>query len=218
MNTRSRMRVFAGVAAAGIAAGALAGCSAGGGGDGGDGDEVTITWWHNATNGPLPDVWEEVAAEFEEANPGVNVEQTGYQNEELQRTLIPNALAAGDPPDLFQVWPGGELRDQVENGYLMALDEAVADTIDSVGATINPWQVDGATYGVPFTFGIEGFWYNKDQFAEAGVEVPTTFDDLVDAVGALRDAGFTPIAVGAGDNWPAAHWWYQFALKSCSPA
>lgn len=216
MNTRSRMRVFAGIAAAGIAAGALAGCSAGGGGEGGDGD-VTITWWHNATNGPLPDVWEEVAAEFEEANPGVNVEQTGYQNEELQRTLIPNALAAGDPPDLFQVWPGGELRDQVENGYLMALDDAIPDTIDSVGATINPWQVDGATYGVPFTFGIEGFWYNKDQFAEAGVEVPTTFDELVDAVGALREAGLTPIAVGAGDNWPAAHWWYQFALKSCSP-
>lgn len=217
MNTRSRMRVFAGIAAAGIAAGALAGCSAGDGGDGGDGDEVTITWWHNATNGPLPDVWEEVAAEFEEANPGVNVEQTGYQNEELQRTLIPNALAAGDPPDLFQVWPGGELRDQVENGYLMPLDDAIPDTIESVGATINPWQVGGETYGVPFTFGIEGFWYNTEMFDAAGVEVPETFDELVDAVGALRESGVVPIAVGAGAGWPAAHWWYQFALKSCSP-
>ena len=97
MNTRSRMRVFVVIAAAGLTAGALAGCTAGGGGDNGngdgDGEEVTITWWHNATNGPLPDVWEEVAQEFEDANPGVNVEQTGYQNEELQRTLIPNALA-----------------------------------------------------------------------------------------------------------------------------
>ncbi|WP_203581696.1 ABC transporter substrate-binding protein [Microbacterium hibisci] len=217
MNTRSTMRVFAGLAAAGLAAGALAGCAGGGGDEGDSGDEVTITWWHNATSGPLPAVWEEVAAEFEEAHPGVKVEQTGYQNEELQRTLIPNALAAGDPPDLFQVWPGGELRDQVENGYLQPLDDALGDTISSVGATINPWQVDGVTYGVPFTFGIEGFWYNTDQFDEAGVEVPTTFDQLVDAVGALREAGFTPIAVGAGDGWPAAHWWYQFALKSCSP-
>ena len=159
MNTRSRMRVFVVIAAAGLTAGALAGCTAGGGGDNGngdgDGEEVTITWWHNATNGPLPDVWEEVAQEFEDANPGVNVEQTGYQNEELQRTLIPNALAAGDPPDLFQVWPGGELRDQVENGYLMPLDDLIPDTIESVGATVNPWQVGGETYGVPFTFGIE---------------------------------------------------------------
>lgn len=222
MNTRSRMRVFAGIAAAGLAAGALAGCAAGGdggddGSDGDNGEAVTITWWHNATSGPLPAVWEEVASEFEDAHPGVTVEQTGYQNEELQRTLIPNALAAGDPPDLFQVWPGGELRDQVANGYLMPLDDVIADTISSVGATVNPWQVGGETYGIPFTFGIEGFWYNTDQFDEAGVEVPETFDELVDAVGALREAGLTPIAVGAGDNWPAAHWWYQFALKSCSP-
>lgn len=216
MNTRSRTRVFAGVAAAGLAVGVLAGC-AGGGDEGDSGDGVTITWWHNATSGPLPAVWEEVAAEFEEAHPGVTVEQTGYQNEELQRTLIPNALAAGDPPDLFQVWPGGELRDQVKNGYLQPLDDAIADTISSVGATANPWQVDGKTYGVPFTFGIEGFWYNTDLFEQAGAEVPTTFDELVETVGTLRDAGITPIAVGAGDGWPAAHWWYQFALKSCSP-
>ncbi|WP_345546234.1 ABC transporter substrate-binding protein [Microbacterium jejuense] len=216
MNTRSRMRVFAGLAAAGLAAGVLAGCA--GGGDSGDsGDEVTLTWWHNATSGPMPAVWEEVAAQFEEDHPGIKVEQTGYQNEELQRTLIPNALAAGDPPDLFQVWPGGELRDQVANGYLQPLDDKLADTITSVGATVNPWQVDGKTYGIPFTFGIEGFWYNTDLFEQAGAEVPTTFDELVDTVGKLRDAGITPIAVGAGDGWPAAHWWYQFALKSCSP-
>ncbi|GAA5203560.1 extracellular solute-binding protein [Microbacterium jejuense] len=210
------MRVFAGLAAAGLAAGVLAGCA--GGGDSGDsGDEVTLTWWHNATSGPMPAVWEEVAAQFEEDHPGIKVEQTGYQNEELQRTLIPNALAAGDPPDLFQVWPGGELRDQVANGYLQPLDDKLADTITSVGATVNPWQVDGKTYGIPFTFGIEGFWYNTDLFEQAGAEVPTTFDELVDTVGKLRDAGITPIAVGAGDGWPAAHWWYQFALKSCSP-
>jgi raffinose/stachyose/melibiose transport system substrate-binding protein len=219
MNTRSTKRLVAGVAAAGLAIGALAGCAAGGGDEenGGDAEEVTITWWHNATSGPLPAVWEEVAAEFEAANPGVTVEQTGYQNEELQRTLIPNALAAGDPPDLFQVWPGGELRDQVSNDYLMQLDDVIPDTIASVGATVNPWQVGGETYAVPFTFGIEGFWYNTEHFAEAGVDVPETFDDLIEAAGALREAGFTPIAVGAGDGWPAAHWWYQFALKSCSP-
>lgn len=217
MNRRSTTRLVALGMSAGLAAVALAGCAPSSSGGEADG-EVTITWWHNGTTGPLPDVWEEVANEFEEAHPGVNVEQTGYQNEELQRTLIPNALAAGDPPDLFQVWPGGELRDQVENGYLMPLDDVIPDTISSVGATVNPWQVGGETYAVPFTFGVEGFWYNTEQFAEAGIDTPpTTLDELVDAAGKLRDAGFTPIAVGAGDKWPAAHWWYQFALHSCSP-
>lgn len=217
MNRRSTKRLVTLTTATTLATAALAGCSPAGGGEGEDGD-VTITWWHNGTTGPLPDVWEEVAQEFEEAHPGVNVEQTGYQNEELQRTLIPNALASGDAPDLFQVWPGGELRSQVENGYLMPLDEVIPDTIESVGATVNPWQVDGETYGIPFTFGIEGFWYNTELFAQAGIDTPpATLDELVDAAGALREAGITPIAVGAGDKWPAAHWWYQFALHSCSP-
>jgi len=213
------MRLAAGLAATGLAIGALAGCAGGGGtGSTDGGEDVTLTWWHNATSGPMPAVWEEVAAEFEAANPGVKVEQTGYQNEELQRTLIPNALAAGDPPDLFQVWPGGEIRDQVANGYLMPLDDKIGDTISSVGATVGPWQVDGETYAVPFTFGIEGFWYNTDLFEQAGIDAPpTTLDELKEDVGLLRDAGITPIAVGAGDKWPAAHWWYQFALHSCSP-
>src|SRR6478752_1083328 len=137
MNTRSRMRLVAGFAATGLAIGALAGCAGSTGDSDGDGDsggdDVTITWWHNATSGPLPAVWEEVAAEFEEAHPGVTVEQTGYQNEELQRNLIP-------------------------------LDDAIGDTIASVGATVNPWQVGGETYGVPFTFVFEGFSYNTEMF------------------------------------------------------
>ncbi|MFF2371119.1 ABC transporter substrate-binding protein [Agromyces sp. NPDC058110] len=216
MNRRSTRRLAALAAATGIAVASLTGCAAGGGSD--EGGDVTLTWWHNATSGPLPAVWEEVAADFEASHPGVKVEQTGYQNEELQRTLIPNALASGDAPDLFQVWPGGELRDQVENGYLMPLDDVLGDTITAVGATVNPWQVDGETYGIPFTFGIEGFWYNSDLFEQAGIgEAPATLDDLTAAVEKLRSTGAAPIAVGAGDKWPAAHWWYQFALHTCSP-
>lgn len=228
MNRRSIPRVVAGLAAAGMTLGALAACGGdstdttspetGGESEPGTVEEVTITWWHNATSGPLPAVWEQVAKDFEASHEGVTVVQTGYQNEDLQRTLIPNALASGDGPDLFQVWPGGEIRDQVANGYLMELDGVIADTITSVGATVNPWQVGGKTYGIPFTFGIEGFWYNKDHFAQAGITTPpTTLNELNDAVEKLKAIDVTPIAVGAGDKWPAAHWWYQFALHSCSP-
>ena len=88
----------------------------------------------------------------------------------------------------------------------------------AIGGTVAPWQYQGKTYGLPFNFGIEGFWYNKDLFAQAGIEgTPTTLDELNDAVDKLKDAGIAPIAVGAGDKWPAAHYWYNFALKSCSP-
>jgi raffinose/stachyose/melibiose transport system substrate-binding protein len=214
MNKRSMTRVLAVGAAAAVAAGALAGCTSS---NSNEGDGVTITWWHNATSDPLQGLWNDVAAEFEEAHPGVTVEVTGYQNEELQRTLIPNALQSGDAPDVFQVWPGGEVRAQAEAGYLRDLTEDAADTIAELGGTVKPWQVDGKQYALPFTFGIEGFWYNKDLFAEAGISAPPqTLPELEDANEKLKAVGVAPIAVGAADTWPAGHWWYQFALAACS--
>ena len=51
--------------------------------------------------------------------------------------------------------------------------------------------------------------------ATAAGEMPTKaeYDALVQK---LKDAGITPIAVGGKDAWPAAHWWYWFALRECS--
>jgi ABC-type sugar transport system, periplasmic component len=211
---QTRTKRLGAVAIAAASALVLAGCT-GGGGEGGD--EVTITWWHNATSDPLQSIWNDVAREFEEANPGVKVEVTGYQNEDLQRTLIPNALQSGDAPDVFMVWPGGEVRSQAEAGYLKDLTEPLADEIAAFGGVVKPWEVDGKQYAMPFSFGVTGIWYNTELFEQAGIsDTPETLPELVDAVNALRGIGVEPIAVGAGDLWPAGHWWYQFALNACS--
>jgi len=214
MNKARFIRVGAVAVASALTIGGLTACA---GGDNPGSDETTITWWHNATTDPQKGLWEDVAAEFEKAHPGVKVEVTGYQNEDLQRTLIPNALSSGDAPDLFMVWPGGEVRAQAEAGYLMDLTDVASDTIESLGGVVKPWQVDGKQYALPYTFGIEGMWYNKDLYSQAGIdEVPETLPDLVKANEKLRDLGTAPIAVGAADLWPAGHWWYQFALAACS--
>jgi len=182
-------------------------------------DPVTLRWWHNGTGEPLAGLWDSVAREFEANNPGVTVEVQGFQNEELQRTLIPNALLSGDAPDIFQAWGGGEIRDQVAADYLKDLTGLVDEEVAAIGPSVGGWQLDGKTYALPFTFGISGFWYNTELFADAGITAtPTTLDELYDAIEKLKAIGVAPIAVGAGDGWPAAHYWYHFALKSCSPA
>ncbi len=214
MNRRSIKRLVALGAAAALTVGGLAACTPGG--DPGDGD-VTITWWHNATSDPLQGLWADVAQEFEDAHPGVTVEVTGYQNEDLQRTLIPNALQSGDAPDLFMVWPGGEVRSQAEAGYLMDLTDVASDTITELGGVVKPWEVDGKQYALPYTFGATGIWYNQDLFDQAGIKgTPKTLPELEDAIAKLKAIDVAPIAVGAGDLWPAGHWWYQFAIAACS--
>ena len=40
-------------------------------------------------------------------------------------------------------------------------------------------------------------------------------DELSATVDKLKAAGIEPVSVGAGDKWPAAHYWYYLALREC---
>ncbi|KKJ93609.1 extracellular solute-binding protein [Micromonospora sp. HK10] len=201
----------------------VAGCSSGGDDDKPSESElyknpVTLTWWHNANqDGPGKTYWEKVAKDFSTAHPTVKIEIEAIETNQLQRTRIPAALLSNDPPDIFMTWGGGELRDQVEADYLKDITDQVKTEVANIGSAAEIWQVDGKQYGLPFRMGIEGIWYNKDMFAQAGITAPpATFEELNAAVTKLKAINVTPIAVGAGDKWPAAHWWYNFALRDCS--
>ncbi|MFC0006396.1 extracellular solute-binding protein [Micromonospora siamensis] len=179
---------------------------------------VTLTWWHNAPqDGPGKTYWAKVAKDFSALHPSVTIKIEAIETNQLQRTRIPAALLSNDPPDVFMSWGGGELREQVEAGYLKDITDQVRTEVGTIGSAAEIWQVDGRQYGLPFRMGIEGVWYNKELFAKAGITAPpTTFEELNTAVTRLKAINVTPIAVGAGDKWPAAHWWYNFALRDCS--
>jgi raffinose/stachyose/melibiose transport system substrate-binding protein len=182
---------------------------------GGGGGENTLTWWHNANTDPGKAFWQTIADEFVEEHPDLQIEVVPMQNEEFQ-TEIPIALRSDDPPDLFQQWGGGQMREQVEAGRLRDITEDVEPAVDEIGLPAENWQVDGRQYGLPYTFGLVGFWYNEDLFAEAGIDAPPeTWDDFLAAVDDLKAADITPIALGGQDRWPDAFYWAYLALRLC---
>ncbi|HWS58334.1 MAG TPA: extracellular solute-binding protein, partial [Actinotalea sp.] len=178
-----------------------------------EGGDVTLTWWHNSNSDPGKGVYEQVAADFEAANPGVTIEINAMAHEDML-TKLDAAFQTGDTPDVYMERGGGELAAHVEAGLVKDLSDVAASTIETVGGSAAGWQVDGQTYALPFSLGVVGFWYNKALFEQAGIsEPPATIAELDAAVDALKDAGIDPISVGAGDKWPAAHYWYYFALR-----
>jgi raffinose/stachyose/melibiose transport system substrate-binding protein len=179
---------------------------------------VTLTWWHNANQeGPGKVFWQKVADDFHALHPSVTIKVEPIETNALQRTRIPAALLSGSPPDIFQAWGAGEMRDQVAANYLKDITDQTKTEVANIGSASQIWAVDGKQYGLPFRMGIEGFWYNKAMFQQAGITAPpTTFTELNADVTKLKAINVTPIAVGAGDKWPAAHYWYNFALRSCS--
>src|SRR4051794_24471735 len=196
-------------------------CSSGSGGsddssDGASGDAVTVTWWHNSNTSPGKDYYEQVAKDFEADNPGVKIEISAMQHEDML-TKLDAAFQSGDAPDIYMERGGGELADHVEAAPTKDIPESAKDTLDKIGGSVAGWQVDGKPYGLPFSLGVVAFWYNKALFTQAGItEPPATWDDFFADITKLKAAGIEPISVGAGDKWPAAHYWYYTAVRECA--
>ena len=201
--------------AAVLAAGALAlsGCAGAPAEDG----KVTMTFWHNSTTGDGKAYWEDMVAGFEAENPNVTIEIQAIQNEEMDGKLQ-TALNSGDAPDIFMARGGGKLADVVKAGQAMDITDKLTDaTKTALGGVLSAFEVDGKTYGLPTAVLPEGFWYSTDLFSQAGItDTPTTVDELEAVNDKLKAAGIAPIALGAKDAWPAAHFYYNFALRACS--
>lgn len=208
----ARKAATAAVAMIGLVA--LAGCAGGGGAADGD---VSMTFWHNSTTGDGKAYWADAVAAFEAENEGVSIEVQSIQNEDMDGRLQ-TAVNSGDMPDIFMARGGGKLAAVVDAGAVKDLSDLISDDVraDYGDAVFSAFTIDGATYGLPVSVLPGGIFYSQDLFADAGIaETPATVDELVDAVGALETTGVEPIALGAMDAWPAAHWYYFFALREC---
>ncbi|MFE0592059.1 extracellular solute-binding protein [Micromonospora echinospora] len=207
----SRRTLF-GLVGAGAGAYLLSAC---GGGDSGDPDDPqTINWWHIQNTEPMLPVWAAMAKEYQSAHDGVTVKIQPLENEAFKAKLT-TATQAGSPPDLFQSWGGGVLKQQVDAGLVKDLTDDVKPWIGSLlPLALEPYTIDGRIYGVPFDLGMVGFWYNKDHFAKAGITAaPTTWAQLLDAVTRLKSAGIVPVALAGKDKWPAHFYWAYLVMR-----
>jgi len=197
----------------------LTACSSGGGSDSGDsGGASNMTFWHNSTTGDGKAFWEKTVADFEKTHPNVKITIQAVQNEELDGKLQ-TALNSGSAPDIFLQRGGGKMAAMVDAGQIMDITNSItAASKQAIPAgSFKAEELNGKTYAMPVATLPGGIFYSKDLFAKAGItENPKTIEDLNAAVAKLKAAGIAPIALGAKDAWPAAHWFYWFALRECS--
>lgn len=180
------------------------------------GGEQTLTFWDTNNQGVQAEIVETLATEFEESHPGVTVEHRGWTLDELTDAL-PRAIQSGEGPDIAQVNNGESLTGpMVRAGELVNLDAydeqyGWSEKLPAGLIARNRYTEDGATFGegslwgVSATAEIVGFYYNRQVFADNGVEVPTTFAELEAAMDQLKTAGVTPLVFGNLDQWPAIH-------------
>ncbi len=180
-------------------------------------DPVVIQWWHINTADPGLSNWQALADAYTAENPHVTFEITVLENEAFKARLV-TVMQAGDPPDLFQSWGGGVLRTFADNGLVRNIEPELAEWKDSIAAqaALELYGQNGEYYGVPWTWGALGIFFNKALFTEAGLDPevpPATWTEFLAAVQTLKDAGITPLSLGEGDKWPGHFWWVYLAIR-----
>ncbi|MBD3919482.1 extracellular solute-binding protein [Paenibacillus sp. PR3] len=162
---------------------------------------VTITTDENRNNIMEKYIKPNVAKEF----PNVEIEfEPGGGGEDMANKLK-TYNASGDMPDVFWDDAGffiplkstGSILDLTsyitKDGFLNKYD--VPDALKHVDGKIYSLSSGSDTYFTPVIF------YHKDMFEQAGVQVPKTFDELLDATKKLTSKDIVPAVTPGKDGW-----------------
>lgn len=182
---------------------------------GDSGDEKTIKFMHLWPEGSSKThytIVEEIISNFENENPGVNVEVEVLSNEQY-KDKIKVLSTSNELPDVGMTWAAGYLTPYVDGKKFTPLDDILqSDLKDSfVPGTAEAYAIDGKTYGLPLELNIATIFYNKAIFDEYGLEAPKTYDEFKNVIKTLTDNGVAPIALGNKDRWTGSLWYMYLA-------
>ena len=171
---------------------------------------VTIRHW-TLKNPNLPEFIAEAKASFEEQNPGVTIVHEDFPNE-AYKTAIQVALKGSEPPDSFFNWVGEDSARFVREGLVADISDygKGEDGFQSVLSEgwLSALTYDGRLYGVPMEAVSKFFYYSVPFFEEHGLEVPTSFEGLLETCGKIRgiDEDIVPLPLGNSERWKVNHY------------
>ncbi|ALX65757.1 ABC transporter substrate-binding protein [Microbacterium sp. XT11] len=194
-------RIAAVAAVAGLSIGGLTGCS--GAADSGA-TELSFLMWGDG--GDSQKAYEGVIEAFEDAHPDITI-NAEFVNTNDYDNVLKTRLSGGAGPDVYGFDPKN-LTDFVRDGFAADLSEMpFLAELDDAAAQEAHRGGDGSTaYYVPISQSGNGIIYNRELFAQAGIdEVPNTYAEFLSVCERLKAAGTTPLAMSAQDSW-----WPQF--------
>ncbi|WP_417668019.1 ABC transporter substrate-binding protein [Roseibium sp.] len=117
------------------------------------------------------------------------------------RPIMISRITGGDPMGATQFNHGRQAEELVEAGLMLDLTELAEKEgwkdIVNPPSLLESCTLDGKIYCVPVNIhSWQWLWVSHQAFADAGVAVPTNWDEFVAAAPALEKAGKIPLAMG----------------------
>lgn len=177
-------------------------------------EPVTIRFLHKWPDEIRMPYFEDVVARFEKENPGIKISMEAVADEPIKEKLRV-MMGGSNVPDIFFTWNGEFLNKFAKAGVIrdftpyLDKDPAFRDSfIPSLLA--GGKGRDGKQYGLPIRVSAKFFLYNKKIFADAGIKVPTTYEEFLSNCETLKQKGITPLMLGNLAPWAACHFLTTF--------
>lgn len=138
---------------------------------------------------------------FQAKNPNIRIETETRPAGSEGDNFIKTRLSTGDMNDVFFYNTGSLMQalNPEQNILDLTNEPWQADVIDSFKQTVN---FGGNLYGAPTNSTMGGGWfYNKKIYADLGLSVPKTWDELMENNKKIKDAGMTAIIGSYKDTW-----------------
>ena len=167
--------------------------------------EITIVTGNNPTQ-----VETELFRSFEDTYPGVKVKTENFGRN-------PRAYLESDtPPDVMIMWTGDWFLDPVRDGLAADLTDlwAQANLAESYPAGLRRLtELNGKQYFMPVGYQWRGIYYNREVFAENGLQPPQTWEEFLDACETLILNGVYPIALPRNAPWNTSLWFDYLDMR-----
>lgn len=131
---------------------------------------------------------------------------------EVYQSAVANAMVTDTLPDIFFCWGFQKLKDYVDSETILDITDYLSKR--DIVQDMKPGVMDGFTfeqrqYAMPL-YGWEATLYcNRKLFQENGLNYPTTFEELLDAISTFKQNGIIPLANGGKEAWlPSLYYMY----------
>ena len=191
-----------GLALAAVGSVLLAACGGGNNAGGGATNEADVTgtiraanWGGNPTENSLVKKYE---ADFMAKYPKIKVTQEEIPDHFEDK--IKTEMSANNEPDAMYV-STALMNFAAPNGRLLDLNPLMSkwgvSADEFIPTLMTPWQLSGKQYALPKDFGDLVLFYNKSMFTAAGLQAPTSWDDIRSAAKTLTKGSVKGLSLPA---------------------
>ena len=168
-----------------------------------------------------PLVLSTITDQYAKTKPGSTF-KVDFQDQASLNQKIQLLAGQGALPVLYNTPPADLLAQLAKNGEVLDIESTfnqlgVTQELVPAAVTLLKKVYNGKLSALPFELNIEGFWYNKQIFAQNGLQPPQTWDELVQIAASLQQKGIQPFAASGKQGWPLTRLVGNYIFRSLGP-